>query len=183
MDKIMLSYVHSSSYPSVSNKQIALNNLMITDKIRDLNMFSGACLGIHNSDSSIDFLGLEKILRENNCNAYVFPRPIQRMPEGFELFNKHSDEKCRYELIYSTRMDKGGLVELLEYWPSYEASCENLKYAGQFRAITTPPAEPTAPIEGDDVYIFDPSTAGFVNALANNKIILNISTHPLNQSR
>jgi hypothetical protein len=178
----MLSYVHASSYPLVSAKEIAINNLIITDKLRDLALFSGACLGVHNANPELDFLGLEKLLRENECNAYIFPRPIQRMPEGFELFNKYSDERCRYELIYSTRMNNGGLAELLEIWPSYEESCANLKYAGQFKAISSPPPIPVAPIDGDDVYVFEPSTAGFVNALSNNKIIMSINLQPMSNS-
>lgn len=171
----MLSFRYADNLtPNISPDDVAFNNMKAADKCMDIALFSAAMNAWIKNDKTRTFQDVELLLREHCENTYIYPK-IGPIPDNFKLkrINENeNDEECLYELNISSGPNKYGLKTVTDIWENYETSFDNLKYAGQLVAKSDKITIPKSDDDDDEVFIFNPTQAGFLNAVLRNKICL-----------
>lgn len=115
---------------------VAEHNLKQADKTLNLEHFIAAATGWLSTQQDKNYQDLEQYLRANNFDTHIFPRET-KLPEHARLMMQKNE--CRYEGVFSCRPKEYALKEILSYWPSYDVSYDNLKYAGMIVTTNTNP--------------------------------------------
>ncbi len=117
--------------------EIAINNIIQSDKCTRTDFFMCSMIGWLNNDKTRDFQQLETFLRKNNCNAYLISKPVltERKNMYLTMPNNNKLEKT-HELIFA--FDKN---EILKYNNSYDENFNKLVHAGCYAYKTNPELE------------------------------------------
>lgn len=167
----MHKYTFADVPKEMTENDVALYNLKKADETLNLNFFVASASGWFNVHTDKTYQDLEKLLRENNFNTYIFPKPTNNKTLLRSPSNAILDD-IRYECIFSCRPKEYALAELLETWKSYDESFENLKYTGSIHIKNKDMSD--IDVNKKDLKIYTSNEKSILYDISNNKKLIRV---------